>query len=136
MSDYLTAYRARMERNDKELKELAVNVLKADSTIEVYFHKDENKFQDSVVFFKEEQINFIGFHEVPYRWSGCGFHEHSGRSNPGGENSSMPFTVDDVLNTFHSVTEVKWRQPNEYFKSKEQYLKWSSYLKRWENDKS
>jgi len=44
----------------------------------------------------------------------------------------MPFDVNDVLTTFKPITSILRRQPNEYFKSKEDYLKWYSYLKRME----
>jgi len=121
---YWTAYRARLERNDKELKELAKKVIESNPNIEVYFHH-EDKFQNNVLFFNGESINSVSFHEVPYYWSGCGFTDHYG-----GENSSMPFDVDDVMNTFKSIRSIKYRQPNEYFKSKEQYLKWYSFYKR------
>jgi len=126
MSDYFTDYRARLERNQEALLELAVNVIQADPEVEVYLSND-GAFHRSVIFFKGETINSVSFHEVPYRWSGCGVTNHSG-----GENVSMPFNVDDVLTTFKPITSILWRQPNEYFKSKEQYLKWCSYLKRME----
>lgn len=124
--DYMSGYARRMEKNDWELHQLAQKVLKADPEVEVYFHHD-NKYQDSVTFFKGEMINSIQFSEVPYHWSGCGVSNHAG-----GENVSMPFDVNDVLSTFKPVTSILWRQPNEYFKSKEDYLKWCSYLKRME----
>lgn len=130
MKTYMECYRERLERNSIALKELALEVIKSNPEIEVYFNHNKEKFQNSVLFFKGEMINSIGFHEVPYRWSGCGYHEF-GKYHSGGENSSMPFTVEDVLSTFHPVTEIKLRQPNEYCKSKEQYLKWYSFYKRW-----
>lgn len=130
MKTYLEAYGERLERNDKALKEIALEVIKTNSDVEVYFNHNKN-FKDSVLFFKGEMINSIGFHEVPYRWSGCGYQEFD-KYHSGGENSAMPFTVEDVLNTFHPVTEIKLRQPDEYCKSKEQYLKWYSFYKRWE----
>jgi len=126
MSDYLTAYRERMERNHNALIELAKNVIKADPEVEVYFHY-YNKYQDGVTFFKGEMINSVQFHEVPYHWSGCGLKSHNG-----GDDVSMPFDVNDVLTTFKPITSILWRQPNEYFKSKENYLKWCSYLKKLE----
>lgn len=126
MSDYLTAYRERMERNHNALIELTKNVIKADPEIEAYLYRND-VLQRSVIFFKGETINSVSFHEVPYRWSGCGVTNHAG-----GENVSMPFNVNDVLTTFKPVTSILWRQPNEYFKSKEDYLKWCSYLKRME----
>ena len=125
--NYQEARRARMQRNNDELLKLADEVIKADSSIEVYICRN-NRLQNALVFFKGDQINSIGFHEVPYHWSGCGVNNHTG-----GENISMPFDVNDVLTTFKPVTNIKHRQPNEYFKSKEQYLKWCTYLKRYEN---
>ena len=132
--DYLTGYARRMEKNDWELHQLAQEVIKADPEVEVYFHHDENRYQNGVKFFKGEMINGIQFSEVPYRWSGCGVSNHGGiESDYGGLSTcSMSFDVNDVLTTFHPITDVLHRQPNEYFKSKEQFLKWSSYLKKWE----
>lgn len=124
MSDYFTAHTARMERNDIALHELAADVIKQDPEVEVYFHYDD-RYKGSVLFFKGEDINSVSFHEVPYHWSGCGLKDHSG-----GDNVSMPFDVEDVLTTFHPVTGILKQQPNEYFKSKEQYLKWYSFYKQ------
>lgn len=127
--NYFEAHRARMQRNNDALLKLADEVIEADSSIEVYICRNDN-LQSSVSFFKGELINGIGFHEVPYHWSGCGISDHSG-----GENISMPFTVDDVLKSFSPVTNIVNRRPTqhtvEYFKSKEQYLKWCSYLKQY-----
>ena len=129
MSDYLTDYRARLERNDKALKNLADEVIKAEPEIEVYFHYN-NKFQNNVIFFKGEYINTITFHEVPYRWSGCGYSEF-GKSHNGDDNVSMPFDVNDVLTTFKPITSILKSQPDKHFKSKEQYLKWYSFYERY-----
>jgi hypothetical protein len=126
MSDYLTDYRARMERNHNALMELAKNVVKADPEVEAYIGRNDVLIK-SVVFIKGETINGVAFLEVPYRWSGCGISNHSG-----GDNVSMPFDVNDVLTTFKPITTILNRQPDEYFKSKEDYLKWCSYLNRME----
>lgn len=128
MSDYFTAHTERMQRNDKALHELAANVIKEDPTIEAYFHHDDS-LKSNVLFFKGENINSVSFHEVPYHWSGCGIKDHSS-----GDNVSMPFDVNDVLTTFHPITGILKYQPNVYFKSKEQYLKWYSFYKRWYNE--
>jgi hypothetical protein len=80
-------------------------------------------------------INSIHFHEVPYRWSGCGYEEHS-KSHSGGENISMPFTADDVISTFKPINKIRFRykntNPNDHsfipFKNKEHYLQWNSFL--------
>lgn len=124
--DYMSGYTRRMEKNDWELHQLAKEVIQADPEVEVYFHHDD-KYQDGVKFFKGEMINSVQFHEVPYHWSGCGLRSHSG-----GDDVSMPFDVNDVLTTFKPVTSILKSQPDRYFKSKEDYLKWSSYLKKWE----
>ena len=124
--DCYSGYQRRMERNDWELKKIAKEIIKINPEIEVYFYEDDNMYQKNVVFFKGENINTIQFHEAPYHWSGCSISNHNGF-----ENCSMPFTVDDVLTTFHPITVVIKSQPNEHFKSKEQYLKWHSFYKRW-----
>jgi len=129
MSDYLKHYRLRLERNDKELRELADNVIKAEPEVEVYFHRS-NELQNSLCFFKGESINGIAFHEVPYRWSGCGYSEF-GKSHNGDDNVSMPFDVNDVLTTFKPITSILKSQPDKHFKSKEQYLKWYSFYERY-----
>lgn len=123
MKDFLTAYGERLERNSAALLKLATDVMAADPTVEVYCHRDD-KHKKGLVFFKGEEINKIHFHEVPYHWSGCGYAEHFG-----GENLAMPFTVEDVLQTFKPVTTVMDRHDT-FFKSKAEYLKWCSYLQK------
>lgn len=127
MKTYIEAYGERLDRNEKALLELANKILEIHPEVEIYRHHDLQRKVSSLKFFKGELINSIGFHEVPYRWSGCGYGEHSNSHN-GGENVCMPFDVEDVMTTFKPVTSIKFRQPNEYFKSKEQYLKWHSFL--------
>lgn len=127
----MTAYIARKQRNNDALLKLAKKVIEIDSSIEVYHHKSDKQIS-SLTFFKGEEVNGIGFHEVPYRWSGCGYTEH-GKSHKGKDNLSIPFDLADVLTSFHPITDIKHRQPNEYFESKEQYLKWCSYLKKYSN---
>lgn len=127
------AYRARLIRNDAELRKLAADVKATEPTIEVYAYQDRGSgLLNGVTFIKGDEINSVGFHEVPYRWSGCGYSEH-----PGGERISMPFTVEDVLSTFHPINTIRFRylnnNPNDHscenFKGKGDYLKWYSYLK-------
>ena len=128
MNNYWTARKARFERNQNDLLELAKKVKEKYPSIEIYVHHEyPQAYLKSITFFKDEMINSIGFHEVPYHWSGCGYKEHSG-----GENVSMPFDEDDVFRTFKPITSILFRQPNEHFKSKEQYLKWYSFLKKFE----
>ena len=121
---YIEAYKARMIRNNDELLQLAKEVNEKDPTVEIYKYKSELNIAH-LTFFKGEEINSIGFHEVPYHWSGCNVGDHSGL-----DNISMPFTVDDVLSTFHSVKRVLYKQPNEYYKTKKGYLKFNSYLEK------
>lgn len=132
MNNYLEAYYARIIRNHEDLLKLVTDVLEKDPSVEAYYHKeiDNRRLISSVVFFKGEEINGIGFHEVPYRWSGCGYSEFS-NSHSGGNNCEMPFTAEDVLNNFRSITTIKLRYYT-YFKSKSEYLKWCSYLKKHE----
>ena len=132
MNDYWTAYSERLERNQNDLLQLARDIIKKDSSIEVYVHHGfPKRFITNIVFFKGDLKNEVAFHEVPYRWSGCGYEEF-GKSHPGGENSSMPFDANDVLNTFKHVNKYKKRQPNVYFKSKKEYLEWYSFYKKLE----
>ncbi len=130
MSDYLSSYRQRLIRNNDALKKLADDVIKEDPEIEVYFHY-EDRLHQYVVFFKGELRNNVGFHEVPYRWSGCGYGEFS-YSHMGKANCEMPFTVNDVLTTFKPITEIcKFELTKVFFKSKKDYLKWYSFYKRY-----
>jgi len=136
MGNYFEARLARYKRNSVAILELIKLVMEADSEIEVYLHRDCITGSDvvsSVTFFKGEQINSISFHEVPYGWSGCGHKEHGGY-HKGGENHSLPFEVADVLTTFKPVTNILSRQPSEFFKTKEEYLKWCSWLVRFEGN--
>lgn len=130
MSDFFKAYRARLERNQEALFKLANDVLDLDPEVEVYFNSANlDRIKSSVTFFKGENINAVAFHEVPYRWSGCGYDEFR-RSHAGGENVSMPFTAEDVLKTFTPITQVH-KQHNTFYTSKEQYLKSSSWKERY-----
>jgi hypothetical protein len=121
---YLEAYSARLERNAQELKNLIHEVQKLQPKIKAYV--SNHGIIQGVVFIDGENINSIHFHEVPYRWSGCGYSEF-GKSHIGGENVSMPFTANDVINGFTPVTS-KNHTHNTKFKNMEQYLKWCSYL--------
>ena len=125
MMDFWEARTARYKRNEEVILKLVKEVLETDSEIEAYIHNSDRVIS-SVVFFKREDINSISFHEVPYRWSGCGFKEHGGSNY----NLEIPFELNDVLTTFKPVSSILLRQPNEYFQSKEQYLKWCSWLKQ------
>lgn len=131
MKTYLEAYRERLERNQSNLFDLAKAILKINPAIEIYHHKDEKRLKSGIVFFDGEKINNINFHEVPYRWSGCGFTEF-GKSHSGIEGSEMPFSNEDVLTTFKPITSER-KSINENFKTKEQYLKWYSFLTKFEN---
>lgn len=126
MSDFLTVYRERLKRNHADLLQLIKDVTEKDSSVETYIHKDKTALINNVVFIKGETINSIWFHEVPYRWSGCGYDEFH-KSHSGGENSSMPFDADDVINNFKPIAGVRKSQIENY-KSKADYLKWLSYL--------
>lgn len=123
--DFLEARTARYKRNEEAILKLVKEVLEADSEIEAYVHNSD-KVISSVTFFKGNDINSISFHEVPYRWSGCGFKEHGGSNHT----LDMPFELIDVLSEFKPIRSILLRQPNEYFKSKEEYLKWCSWLKQ------
>lgn len=134
MSDYLTAYGDRLKRNQAALLQLIKDVLAKDNTIEAYTHNDflrGERHLEGVVFIKDDSINSIHFHEVPYRWSGCGYGEFE-RAHSGGENNSMPFEAQDVIHTFKPI------QKNSYMKdsSKESYLKWHSYLGKYNPEDS
>ena len=121
---YLEAYSARLARNEQELKNLIHEVQKLHPKIKAYV--SNNGIIQGVVFIDGENINSIHFHEVPYRWSGCGYSEF-GKSHYGGENMAMPFTVEDVINGFSPITS-KNHTHNTKFQNIEQYLKWCSYL--------
>ena len=138
MSDYLTAYRARLERNQAELIQLIKDVQAKDNSIEAYIYDEQgSRLIGGVTFIKDEMVNSIHFHEVPYRWSGCGYEEH-GKSHYGfvDQNLAMPFTADDVIKTFKPINQVRWRYKNttpndhsfEPFKDKKHYLEWHSFL--------
>jgi len=128
MKTYIEARQERLERNQAQLFELAKSVLKSDPKIEIY-HYDGDRPVQGLVFIKGENINSIHFHEVPYRWSGCGYGEHN-NSTYGGENYSMPFTTEDVITTFQPITTVK-KTYKDCFKSIESYLEWCSYLTKY-----
>lgn len=130
MKNYLEAYRERMEKNEADLLKLANEVLAINPKIEVYRHKNTDRLINGLVFFDGENINSICFHEVPYRWSGCGFPEF-GNSHFGNDITCyLPFTADDVIKTFHPVTDVN-NTHNTKFEDKEQYLKCLSYLTKY-----
>jgi hypothetical protein len=131
MSDYLTAYRERLQRNNDDLIKLIKEVQERDPLIEAYVHNDGRLFP-GVVFIKDETINSIHFHEVPYRWSGCGYHEHW-KSHWGGENASLPFDATDVITTMRPIGNVN-KTHDKAFKNKEEYLKWCSYLKLYKHE--
>jgi len=139
MTDFFDAYRSRLERNQADIFALIKDVQALNPSIEAYVHHDTGRFQQGVVFIRNEEINSIHFHEVPYRWSGCG-HGEFNNSHSGGENCSMPFTVEDVLKTFKPINTVRWRYKDKhglesvYFKNKQHYLEWCSYLKKYEQN--
>jgi len=129
MSDYLKAYQGRMARNQEDILQLIKEVQEKDPYIEAYVHRDyydNDRYIGGVVFIKGEEINSIHFHEVPYRWSGCGHGEFS-NSHYGLENSKMPFTAKDVVTNFKPINGCR-KSNVEVFKNKEHYLNWCSYL--------
>lgn len=125
MKGYWEAYAARLQRNEEQLLQLAKEVVAIDPEVKVYVSHLSKRYHSSITFVKGETINRIGFHEVPYRWSGCGY-EEIGTGHPGGENSSMPFSAETVIETFKKITsEVKRhsrRKGPEHFKSIEDYF--------------
>ena len=129
MSDFLKAYRARKKRNHDDLIQLIEDVKKKNKDVKAYVHNSD-RYIDSVYFVLDESINVIQFNETPYRWSGCGYTDFA-NSHYGLENCKLPFTADDVLSTFEPIKSKK----TEYFKSIDQYLKWYSFLKQYENTK-
>jgi hypothetical protein len=142
MSDYFKAYRARLERNQAQIIQLIKDVQEKDNSVEAYVYDQQgSRLLSGVTFIKEESVNSIHFHEVPYRWSGCGYGEH-GNSHYGGENSSMPFTADDVLSTFRPINTVRWRyvnkNPNDHsfipYRDKKHYLEWNLFLKPFKHE--
>jgi len=134
MSSYFKAYKERIIRNQHDLLTLAKKVIKKDPDIEVYchhnfFNQKNSRYISSLTFFKKEDLTTIAFHQVPYRWSGCG-HGEFRNSHYGINNNEMPFIVDDVLSNLTPVTKKKKRNPNVFFISKKEYLQWYSYLTR------
>lgn len=127
MGDYLTAYRARLERNQVALIQLIEEVQQKKPSIEAYVYDQQQRLLSGVVFIDGEYITSVQFHEVPYRWSGPGYDEFH-KSHSGGENSSMPFDADDVINGMKPIAGMRKSQI-ESFKNREHYLKWCSYLK-------
>lgn len=123
MADYWTARRARFIRNQFDLIVLACKVIKIDPSVEIYVHRDYHKrFLDAIVFIKGEKINEIAFHDVPYRWSGCGYEENwQGNYHSGGPNHKMPFNENDVLTTFHPIV-------SKAYNNKQQFLKYCFWL--------
>jgi len=132
MSDFLKAYEERLQRNHKAILKLAKDVIAIDKSVEAYLSIGLKSYISSITFFKDESINTIAFHEVPYRWSGCGYTEH-GKSHSGDKNCSLPFTPMVVLASFKPITSILFKQPNEYFTSKDQYLKWYFFLKKYDD---
>lgn len=132
MSDFFKAYRARLVRNQEALINLIKEVRKADPTVEAYTGRND-RFICGVVFIKDEGINSIHFHEVPYRWSGCGYGEFNNYHHSGGENNSMPFTAKDVIDNFKPIKGMRKSQV-EVFKDKAHYLKWSSWLQEFKEE--
>ena len=56
--EYWEAYALRLKRNEKELLELAKEVIKANPTIEAYRHKSERRV-NSITFFKRDKIKTL-----------------------------------------------------------------------------
>lgn len=127
MKTYLEAYHERYLRNENNILKLCKEVLEKDPEIKVYAYFKNNRIISSVVFIKNETKNHIGFHEVPYRWSGCGYSEIGGLPHYGLRGNEMPFELNDVLDNFISITSVK-HSCDSYHKSVKGFLKWCSYL--------
>lgn len=121
---YFEARKERLIRNNDDLKNLADKVLAIDNTVEVY-HNDRDHYIESITFFRGEDIVKITFSEVPFRWSGP-----STRSAKNQENIAMPYTAENVLNSFKTVKNQKHRYDG-CFESKKEYLDWCSYLVRY-----
>ncbi len=129
MSDYFKAYRGRLEKNQTDIINLINEVKKVNPLIKAYVVSSKNRIISSVTFIKGEEINRIGFHEVPYRWSGCGYKEHHS-SHYG---LSMPFTANDVLKTFQSIKGM-YKNQSAVYKNAKEYLTWNSYLTEYTNE--
>ena len=125
MNSYMTDYKRRLVKNNLALQQLAKDVMEIDPLVTAYLHHDESHLNHYMVFFRGEEINSITFREAPYHWVGCGHSNHPGKD----KSVDMPFESMDVLSTFKPVTSVINRQPDEYFKSREHYLKIYSFLK-------
>lgn len=129
MKNFFDAYRERLQRNQAALEDLIKEVLILEPETEVYVHRDYPKTYLSAVYFfkheegKEEKINIIRFHEVPYSWSGCGVKDHAGK-----ENSAMPFTLGDTLSGFWPITKEN-KTWNKKFRSKSEFLSCYFFLK-------
>lgn len=123
MNDYLKAYRERLERNHNDLLNLAKDVVAANPKVEVYGSANKNLYS-GLVFILGQKINSVSFHEVPYRWSGCGYGEFKNSNY----SSRMPFIAEEVLNTMKDISTVN-KTVNEKFTNKNEYLIWCSYLK-------
>jgi hypothetical protein len=112
---YFEARKARWERNDKALRELAKAIIEKDNTIEVYHHEDQKNIEGLHIF-KGDELCYIHFGEVPYRWTG------PGNGSADVENLEMPYTVEDVLNGFHKL------RSHTRYNDKKSYLRWYSFL--------
>lgn len=128
MKTFFEAYGERLEQNQTDLINFAKEVRIKHPEIEIY-RSSVDGFISGLVFFKSEDKNEIHFHEVPYRWSGCG-HGEFYDSHYGKEHNRMPFNIDDLISTFRPITRIKYSQPNNFFKSKADFLKkYSFYVK-------
>ena len=115
---------ARLKRNHENLIRLAIDTIFQNPYIEVYLHKNhQNENISGIYFFNGEMYNKVQFHEVPYRWSGCGFGEFYKSNN----SSEMPFTPSDVLSTMIDIKTVQ-KQHKTFFKGKKEFLTWFSWL--------
>ena len=123
---YFEARRNRAIRNDDALKNLADKLVRKDPTIQAYINRNET-VHESIVFIRGEELCSITFTTVPFKWNGP-----SKKSAKNQENIAMPYTPEDVLDSFHTVKNVKHRHDT-YFKSMEEYLGWCTYLVPYEN---
>lgn len=69
MSDYFTAYRARLERNHKKFMELSEELKAKGCKVFVFSSDKESGRMISYIHVKKEDKHIaVGFAEVPYRW--------------------------------------------------------------------
>ncbi len=111
MSDFFTAYRARMQRNHDSLMKLADEL--TNIGVSVYHSKD--RLVKSLWLTKDNTHLYLSFCDVPYRWElSCSIEWVRGNGSSrtievsrGGENVSMPYTVDYILSKMQPIPKIK-----------------------------